>query len=114
MTTIEHLRGPWLAVLANRGDVYPTFEMAAEMLPDDAEMDISIVRGSALPVDNEDGEGMREARTSVNYDVGDIAMETDAWLVDPDDDSCGAEARYAQAQAMAEGLNAAASRGETR
>lgn len=112
--TTEHLRGPWLAVLANRGDVYPTFEMAAEMLPDDAEMTISVVRGTALPVDNEDADGMRTASSCKSYNVGDEIFEIDAWLIDPDDAGCGAEARYAQAQAMADGLNAAAERGSAR
>lgn len=97
--------GPWLAVLADRhGDIYPTFTEAAEVLPDDAEMMIRIVRGTALPVADEFGDGLRVA---TEYNVGDLAYETDAYLTDPDDLSQGAKVLYARAQAMAEGLNAA-------
>ncbi|WP_431977622.1 hypothetical protein [Micromonospora haikouensis] len=100
------LRGPWLAVLADRhGTVYPTYAEATRRLPDDAEMTIRVVRGDAMPVDDPDGEGMHLSDDSFHY--GDQAYEIDAWLVDPDDESVGAQARYAQAQAMADGLNAA-------
>lgn len=98
--------GPWVAVLADRhGDVYPTFAQAAEVLPDDAEMMIRIVRGTALPVADEIDGGLRVAQ---EYNVVDLAYETDAYLTDPDDLSQGAEVQYTQAQAMAHGLNAAA------
>lgn len=106
----EHLRGPWLAVLADRdGLVYPTFDEARKYLPDDAEMLISVVRGTALPEDVPDSE---ELQVATLYDVGDLIFEIDAYLIDEDDVSVGAEARYAQAQAMADGLNAAAPLGE--
>lgn len=112
METTDHLRGPWRAVLANRdGFVWRTYADAVENLADAEEMTISVVRGTALPVEDEEG---GEARGAGTYDAGDLIFEIDAYLVDPDDDSCGAEARYAQAQAMADGLNAAAERGETR
>ncbi|MFC7276250.1 hypothetical protein ACFQS1_19835 [Paractinoplanes rhizophilus] len=43
-----------------------------------------------------------------SYQSGDVAYELDdVWLVDPDDPSVGAEARFIQAKAMAAGLNAA-------
>lgn len=101
----EAVNGPWLAVLADRhGDVYPTFAQAAEVLPDDAEMMIRIVRGTALPVQDEGVDGLRVAD---QYNVDDLAYETDAYLTDPDDHSEGAQVRYARAQAMADGLNAA-------
>lgn len=99
------LRGPWLAVLADEdGTVYPTWAEAAKVLPDGAEMTIRVVRDSALPVDDEDGEGMH---LTGSYFEGDLIFEIDAWLVDPDDAELGAEARYEQAKAMADGLTAA-------
>lgn len=103
--TAEALRGPWLAVLADRdGFVYPTFAEAMENLDEDEEMMIAVVRDSAMPTDGGDPEQLRMAGT---YNAGDLIFEVDAYLIDPDDESLGAEARYAQAQAMADGLNAA-------
>jgi len=101
----DALRGPWLAVLADLdGTVYPTYELAARDLPDDAEMTVRVVRDTAMPVDDPDGDGMQLAE---QYHYRDLAYEIDAWLIDPDDESVGARARYAQAQHMADGLNAA-------
>ncbi|MEU4640870.1 hypothetical protein [Micromonospora sp. NPDC023814] len=101
----EALRGPWLAVLADRtGAVYPTYAEAAKVLFDDTEMTIQVVRDSAEPVDDEDAEGMRLPQ---QYFAGDLIFEIDAFLVDEEDPALGAKARYAQAQAMADGLNAA-------
>lgn len=106
MTTTDQTTDGWLAVLADRdGFVYPTFAQARADLDDDAEMTISVVRGTALPVDDDLGDGLRAC--SGPYNAGDVAYEIDAYLVDPDDESEGAAVRYAQAQAMAAGLNSA-------
>lgn len=106
MSAAEHLRGPWLAMLEDRdGAVYPTWEMARKELDDGVEMTISIVRDTAMPFDGGDPENLR---LPGSYNAGDIAHETDAYLVDDDDPSLGAEAQYARAQAMADGLNRAA------
>lgn len=106
----SHLRGPWVAVLADDdGDVYATFDDAVtELGPDwSTEMTIRVVRGTALPTEGLTDEALR---LPGSYSTGDVVLDLDdVWLVDPDDDSIGAEARYLQAQAMAAGLNAAAS-----
>jgi hypothetical protein len=103
----EHLRGPWLAVLAdNHGFVYPTVEEAIESLGEEEEVQISVVRGTALPNDRNWTTGVLE-RLPGSHHSGDVACEIDAYLVDPDDESIGARARYEQAKAMAAGLNAA-------
>lgn len=96
----EHLRGPWMAVLSDTdGTVYPTVAAAIENLGEEEEVEIAVVRGTAAPTDGE-----RPGR----HACGDAAYEIECYLIDPDDPSVGAEARYAQAQAMAAGLNAAA------
>jgi hypothetical protein len=101
----EHLRGPWVAVLTDRsGFVYESVAVAVEDLGEDydEEVEISVRRGSAAPADR-----FGNLRTPGSYSTGDLAYETEAYLVDPGDASVGAEARYVQAQAMAAGLNAA-------
>ncbi|XTZ17073.1 hypothetical protein ACQSSU_06750 [Micromonospora echinospora] len=101
MTTNDHLRGPWLAVLADHtGDVYPTFALAADVLVPETQMNIRIVRGSAMPVGDDD-----YMRLADEYDAADEIFEIDAPLIDDDYPSVGAQARYAQAKAMADGLN---------
>lgn len=108
--TNAHLRGPWVAVLADDdGAVYATFDDALTELGEDwdSEMTIRVVRGTALPIESPTDEALR---LPGSYQTGDVALDMDdVWLVDPDDASIGAEARYLQAQAMADGLNAAAS-----
>lgn len=109
MTTSTHLRGPWLAVLADHdGYVFESFAAAVEELGEehDETRTICVVRGSALPCEKVDADDI--PRMTGSYSSGDVAYELDdVWLVDPDDASVGAEARYVQAQAMAAGLNAA-------
>lgn len=98
----EAVIGPWLAVLADRaGDVYPTYAMAADILLPESEMTISIVRATAMPVGEDDSFRLPE-----QHNTGDLISQTDAYLIDDEDDSVGAEAKYAQALAMAAGLNA--------
>ncbi|MDR7278916.1 hypothetical protein [Catenuloplanes atrovinosus] len=110
--TTEHLTGPWRAILADAdGFVYPDFatallELGAES---EEEMQIRVARGTALPNDR-GGKTGTLLRLPGSYTVGDQAYEIEAYLVDEDDPSIGAEARYAQALAMADGLNAAAAR----
>lgn len=111
MTIHDHLSGPWLAVLTDSdGFVYSDFEVALEELGEehDDEMTIAVVRGTALPIEQDPGVEGSVLRMPGSYSCGDKVFKLDdVWLVDPDDDSVGAEARYAQAQAMAAGLNAA-------
>jgi hypothetical protein len=97
----EHLRGTGVAVLADDdGSVYSSVEDAIESLGEDGEVQISVVRGSAAP-DNRSG-------LPETFRVGDVASDVEAYLVDPDDQTVGAVARFEQAKAMAAGLNAAA------
>jgi hypothetical protein len=99
MTTQDHLRGPWQAVISARGDAYDGVRTALIELGEEGEVDISVRRGSAAPDDG---------CLPGSYHTGDVAYELEyVYLVDPDDPSVGAEARFAQAQAMAAGLNAA-------
>jgi hypothetical protein len=96
----EHLRGPWQAVIACAGDAYDSVRTARIELGMDGEVDISVRRGSAAP---DDGwlPGIHQ--------TGDVAYELEYVPLTPDgDESVAAEARFAQAQAMAAGLNAAA------
>lgn len=95
----EHLRGPWLVVIADRdGFAHPTVDEAIKALGEDGEVMISVVRGTAAPTGQS---------PPLTFNLGDIAHEVDALLVDPGDESLGAHARVEQAKAMAAGLNAA-------
>lgn len=96
--TIEHLRGPWTAVVSQRGDVLEGPDPFASLdLGDD--VDMSIRRGSALP--DVDGAIPGTCRT------GDIIRLWEGVYVEDGDPSTDAPARWVQAQAMADGLNAA-------
>lgn len=98
-----HLAGPWKAILSDRnGDIYDTVNEARINLGPHAEVEISVRRGTALP----ETELIGATLPGSNYS-GDVACTIDAYLGDPHDE-VGAEARYAQAQAMAAGLNTAA------
>lgn len=96
--TSEHLRGPWQAILSQAGDVLDGTDPLGDLNPDD-EVDISIRRGSALP--DEDGS------LPGSYRSGDAIELWDDMYVEDGDPSTDADARWAQAQAMAAGLNAA-------
>lgn len=103
----DHLRGPWVAVLSDiSGFVFPTVTDAIESIGEEEEVEIAVVRGSALPNDRNGTSGTLLRRPG-SFSAGDLAYEIECYLVDPDDESLGAEARWAQAQAMAAGLNAA-------
>jgi hypothetical protein len=102
----EHLRGPWLAVLSDdSGFVYPTVDDAIDTLGEEEEVDIAVVRGSAMPNDRNGTTGVLLRRPG-SVMSGDVAYEIECYLVDGDS-SVSAAARYAQAQAMAAGLNSA-------
>jgi hypothetical protein len=110
MTDFPFLRGPWLAVLADRdGFVYESIDEARENFDEADEFRVSIVRGTAMPskpLDEDD-----TPRLPGSYSSGDQIFELDYLYLDGDGDlSVSAGARFAQAQAMAAGLNAAASR----
>lgn len=91
----------WVAVLYADGYAWDSFAEAVEVLGEehDSLVHIEVVRGTALPV---------ERQMPSSYDTGDVAHEHQCWLVDPDDETVGAAVRFAQAQAMAMGLNVAA------
>lgn len=98
----EHLRGPWVAVISCSGESYNDLRTARIELGLDGDVDISVRRGTALPREDDDG------YLPGSYRSGDVAYEIEnVYLVDDGDPSVAAEARYAQAQAMAAGLNAA-------
>lgn len=101
-TLDQHLRGPWVAYLAdNYGYCYPTVDAALEELSEDDEVRIGIARGTAVPTERDGG-----LRLPGSYETGDQVFEMDVFLVgECDDESTGAAARWAQAQAMADGLN---------
>lgn len=100
--TANHLTGPWAAVISHQGESYDSIRTALAELGQDGEVDISVRRGTALAHEDDDG------YLPGSYRTADVAYELDdVYLVDPDDPSVGAEARFAQAQAMAAGLNAA-------
>jgi hypothetical protein len=94
--TTDHLREPWKAVLADEdGDILD----GLDGLDPDNEVSISIRRGTALP----DERGALPG----TYKSGDIIELWDFLYVEDGDPSTDAPARWAQAQAMAAGLNSA-------
>lgn len=102
----EHLKGPWIAVLADRyGFVYESLADALENAedPEFETFEISVRRGTAAVIKPA---GVR-SRLPGSYSCGDLAYEIDDVYLNDDDDSVGGEARYEQAKAMAAGLNAA-------
>src|ERR1051325_2811537 len=97
----NHLTGPWTAVMSIDGEILDRTQTFDTLAPDD-EVEISIRRGSALP----DHDGYLPG----SYASGDIIELWDGLYVEDGDPSTDAPARWAQAQAMAAGLNAVASR----
>jgi hypothetical protein len=98
--TNPHLSGPWIAVISHGPDAYDSIRTARIELGDDGEVDISVRRRSAAP----DDDGWLPG----SYQSGDVAYELENVYLDGEGDAAvGAEARWAQAQAMAAGLNAA-------
>jgi hypothetical protein len=95
--TADALRGPWKAVMSSHGDIVNLPELA----PDD-EVDISIRRATALPVKEDDDTCLPGTCNS-----GDLIRLWENLYVEEVDPSTDAAARWAQAQAMAAGLNAA-------
>lgn len=103
--TTDHLRGPWSAVLADEsGYTYESVDEALSDLGPDEEMQISIRRGTALPRTDIDDV---DARLPGEFRTGDCIFEIEVYLGEDGDPSTSCEARYAQAEAMAAGLNAA-------
>jgi hypothetical protein len=100
----EALVGPWQVVLADRhGNVYADVATAlAEVEDQDDPVTISVVRGTAVP-ERLGGDLFAPG----SHHTGDVAYEIEAYLEDPHDSTIGADARLAQAEAMAAGLNAA-------
>lgn len=102
----EHLRGPWAAILADSmGFVYESEADARENAedPENEEFEVSVRRGTAAAT-RPAGD---RARLPGSYSVGDLAYEIDDVWMNDEDDSVTVAARFAQAQAMAAGLNAA-------
>lgn len=105
----DHLQGPWAAVIADRdGFVYNSVDDVRENAEDpEDEYTIAVVRGSAVPTDRNGTTGCR-LRLPGSAFCGDKAYEIENIYLDGDgDETTGLEARWAQAQAMAAGLNAA-------
>jgi hypothetical protein len=88
--------------------VYPDVEVATKDLGADEAVRITVVRGTAVPID--DGED-RPCMPGT-FHAGDVAYEVDAYLTDPDDPSVSATVRFEQACAMVDGLNRAARGGD--
>ncbi|WP_250029697.1 hypothetical protein [Paractinoplanes maris] len=98
--TTNHLSGPWRAVLVADEDGNGRFEVENfDYMTGSDEVDISIRRGTALP----DVDG----NLPVSYRSGDIIELWEGLYVEDGDPSTDGPARWAQAQAMAAGLNAA-------
>ncbi|MFI6228569.1 hypothetical protein ACIBCR_14810 [Micromonospora echinospora] len=98
------LRGPWVAYLADEdGFVYQSIADAIEDLGDEEEVRIGVARGSAAPTERDGG-----LRLPGSYRSGDKVFEIETYIDGEGDDSQTAQARYAQALAMAAGLNSAA------
>lgn len=103
----DYLRGPWHVVLADRdGFVYDSLTDLIQDHADADEVSISIRRGTALPVadadvDQGDDDDMDNTRLPGSYKADDLIEIFDDYVEE------GAEMRWAQAQAMAAGLNAA-------
>ncbi|MEU5946274.1 hypothetical protein ABZ793_12015 [Micromonospora sp. NPDC047465] len=97
--TADALRGPWQACLTD--DYGFVLDNLDDSDPAD-EVRISIRRGSALPKDRHGN--LRLPGTCLSGDVIDL---WDGIYVEDGDLSTDAAARWAQAQAMADGLNAA-------
>lgn len=91
--TANHLQGPWVAILSAEGNLIPD---ASELSENEA-ADICIVRRSAVPVENEDG-ALDWPRAFSGDDMIELFEELEY---------AEAQIRWAQAQAMAAGLNAA-------
>ncbi|MEV5819238.1 hypothetical protein AB0L22_08695 [Micromonospora haikouensis] len=96
---------PWVAYLASPdGWVYSSADDAAADLGPEEEVRIGIARGTAAPIE-EDG-GLRLPTGS--YTAGDQAFEFETYIDGEGDESQSAATRYAQAVAMAAGLNVVA------
>lgn len=107
MANNDFLRGPWLAVLADcDGFVFESIDEAREDADESEEFRVSVIRGTAMPSERLDEDDT--PRLPGSHNSGDQVFELDGLYLDGDGDlSVSAEARYAQAQAMAAGLNAA-------
>lgn len=105
MTDNQNTSSPWVAYLASLdGFVYQSVDDAADDLGNEEEVRIGVARGSAAPKERDGG-----LRLPGTYRAGDQAFEFETYTDDGyGDESQSAATRYAQAQAMAAGLNAAA------
>jgi len=93
----------WQAVLATLGDdIYPSVEDARNDLDDDEEMTVWVVRTRVVASKIRIGELRRPGA----HQSADVASSVDCFLTD-DDESVSAAVRFAQAKAMAAGLNTA-------
>ncbi|MBM0235913.1 hypothetical protein JNW88_00225 [Micromonospora sp. ATA32] len=97
----EAVNGPWVAYLADpSGFVYQSVDDAMDDLGGDEEVRIGVARRTAAPKER-DG-GLRLPGTTT---CGDEAYEIECYLDGDGNPAESAAARYAQAQAMALGLN---------
>ncbi|MEV2239465.1 hypothetical protein [Micromonospora sp. NPDC049891] len=104
MTNQTSNNSPWIAYLASPdGWVYQSAEDAAEDLGPEEEVRIGVARGTAAPTERDGG-----LRLPGTYQSGDQVFEFETYIDGEGDESQSAAVRFAQAQAMAAGLNAAA------
>ncbi|MEU0078626.1 hypothetical protein ABZY58_12070 [Micromonospora tulbaghiae] len=96
---------PWVAYLASPdGWVYASADDAAEDLGPEEEVRIGVARGTCAPIEEDGGLRLPDG----TFNAGDRVFELETYIDGEGDESQSAAVRYAQAQAMAAGLNAAA------
>jgi len=96
---------PWVAYLASvDGWVYQSAEDAAEDLGSDGEVRIGVARGTCAPIEDDGGLRLPDG----TYMAGDQVFELEMYIDGEGNEDESAAVRFAQAQAMAAGLNAAA------
>ncbi|MEV5211392.1 hypothetical protein AB0K35_28350 [Micromonospora sp. NPDC053740] len=105
MTNDQTTNSPWVAYLASAdGWVYQSADDAAEDVGVDGEVRIGVARGTCAPVED-DGALRLPGGT---YSTGDQVFELETYIDGEGNEAESAEVRFAQAKAMAAGLNAAA------
>lgn len=101
----DHLRGPWKAVITDESRTVAWFDLegatAKATFADDVFI-VAIVRDSGLPA----GDGPAFTPQPAWFEA-DMAHEIECPLIDDADERLSLKSRWAQAQAMAAGLNAA-------
>ncbi|GGM26643.1 hypothetical protein GCM10011608_09350 [Micromonospora sonchi] len=96
---------PWVAYLASvDGWVYQSAEDAADDLGGDGEVRIGVARGTCAPIEDDGGLRLPDGV----HMAGDQVFELELYIDGEGNEAESAAVRFAQAKAMAAGLNAAA------